>query len=404
MPLVTGTNLIYTESIMFNDCIIMAGGSGTRLWPASNSRMPKQFLPMPSPSLGQSVLAPGCFFNAAVERALAVIDRKGDGRVIIIAGRSHAAHIVRACERYSPQELKHIVLIPEPAAKNTAPAIACAVNFIDWMSGEERKVLVLTSDHIITPLERFLVDAAAAEAFAQADKLAIFGIKPQRPETGYGYIETGPLVSRIAEEPKVFNVASFREKPDEATAEAFLRAGNFFWNSGMFAFSTKFILDEFHRNAPQVILPFGQVLRAPDERSFRTERGLRILWEWLDLDLAYKKTEAISFDYAIAEKSSQVVMVSAGFDWTDVGSWDEYALLISQYDLNRSEVYQHNSKNCFVDSDIPVALIDAEDLIVVVRSGKHGESASVLISRKGETQKVRKIVEQIKAQGHNELL
>jgi mannose-1-phosphate guanylyltransferase/mannose-1-phosphate guanylyltransferase/mannose-6-phosphate isomerase len=337
-----------------------------------------------------------------VERALAVIDRDGDGRVIIIAGQSHAAAIVRACEGYSPAEKRHLVLIPEPEARNTAPAIACAVHFIDWMSGEERKVLVLTSDHIISPLERFVVDASAAEAFAQADRLAIFGLLPRGPETGYGYIEAGDLVSRQAEKPEVFTVTSFREKPDRETARAFLGAGNFFWNSGMFAFSSKFIMNEFRRSAPEVIGPFGK-LRAPDERSFRTERGLRILWDWLDLDEAYREAAAVSFDYAIAEKCAAAVMVSAGFNWFDVGSWDEYAVLLSGGGTP-TELFQTDAKNCFVDSDIPVALIGTEDLIVVVRSGKSGGPGSVLVAKRGETQQVRNIVEQIRARGRDELL
>jgi mannose-1-phosphate guanylyltransferase/mannose-1-phosphate guanylyltransferase/mannose-6-phosphate isomerase len=293
-------------------------------------------------------------------------------------------------------------------AKNTAPAIACAVMYSDWMSGKERNMLVLTSDHIIGPMEKFKVDAAAAEAFAQADKLAVFGIAPQRPETGYGYIEAGALLSAQAEDPKVYAVASFREKPGREQAERFVEAGNFYWNSGMFAFSSKFILNEFRQNVPSVILPFGK-LRAPDERSCKTERGLRILWEWLELDEAYREAEAISFDYAIAEKCSQTVMVRAGFDWTDVGSWDEYAVLMGTGagDMKHSEgteVFQTGSKNCFVDSDIPVALIGAEDLVVAVRAGKNGTDGAILISKRGETQKVREIVEQIKTKGRTELL
>ncbi|MDR2209865.1 MAG: mannose-1-phosphate guanylyltransferase [Spirochaetaceae bacterium] len=388
---------------MFTDCIIMAGGSGTRLWPASNSRNPKQFLPMPSAGETPEPFVTGSFLNAAIERALAVIDRQRDGRVIIIAGHSHIARIVKDCEKYPPQELQHLLLIPEPEPKNTAPAIACAVTFIDWAFGEERKILVLTSDHIITPLEKFLVDTAVAEAFVQADKLTIFGIKPQTPETGYGYIEAGTVVSRAAENPNVFKVLSFREKPDKKTAEAFLRAGNFYWNSGMFAFSSTFMLEEFRRSAPELMFPFGK-LRAPDERSFKTERGLRILWDWLGLEDAYQETQAISFDYAIAEKCSGAVMVEAGFRWIDVGSWDEYAVLIHRSGLNRSEVYQCESRECFVDSDIPVALIGVEDLIITVRSGKNGGPGSVLVAKRGQTQKVREIVDQIRANGRNELL
>jgi len=375
----------------------MAGGSGTRLWPASNTWTPKQFLPLPSGG-GQ-----GSFFNAAVERAMAVIDRKGDGRVIIIAGQFHAANIVKACEKYSDDEKRRMVLIPEPEAKNTAAAIACAINFIDWISGVERKVLVLTSDHLISPLDRFLVDAAAAEAFAQADRLAIFGIVPRGPGTGYGYIEAGQVVSRTAEEPHVYKVLSFREKPTREKAEEFLLEGNFFWNSGMFAFSSKFMLSEFHRHAEDIIRPFEK-LRAPDERSFKTERGLRILWEWLDMGEAYREVPSISFDYAIAEKCSDTVMVRAGFDWLDVGSWDEYAALLDSSGEHKAEVYQTGSKNCFVDSDIPVALIGVDDLIIAVRSRTNSGPGSVLISKKGKTQHVREIVEQIKAQHRTELL
>ena len=383
---------------MFNDCIIIAGGSGTRLWPASSSWAPKQFLPIPSPD------AKGSFFNAAVERALALISKDKEGRIIIIAGRYHVTHIIKACNKYSAAEKEHMVLIPEPEAKNTAPAIACALHYIDWMSGGmERNVIVLTSDHIISPLNRFLVDTAAAEAFSKADKLTIFGIKPNKPETGYGYIETGQLISSAAEQPNVYKVLSFREKPNRKKAEEFLKAGNFYWNSGMFAFSSKYMLNEFRRNALELIDPFGK-LRAPDERSFRNEHGLRILWEWLDLNKAYSEVKAISFDYAIAEKCTDTVMVTAGFDWTDVGGWDEYASLLEQSKLNKSEVYQIDTKNCFVNSDIPVALIGVEDLIVAVRSGKNGGPGSILIAKKGETQRVREIVEQIKEQDREELL
>ena len=375
----------------------MAGGSGVRLWPASHNQLPKQFLPLPN-SEGK-----GSFFNAAIERGLAVINKKKDSRVIIIAGSSHIANIVKACDIYSDDEKKHLLLIPEPAAKSTAPAIVCVLKYIDWMSGQDRKVLVLTSDHIITPLDRFAVDAEAAEQFAQADKLAVFGISPRGPDTGYGYIETEQLISRQAEKPDIYKVAAFREKPDLKTAQEFLAAGNFFWNSGMFAFSSRFMLGEFRRYAPDVLRPFEK-LRAPDERSFKAERGLRILWEWLDLKQAYNEAPAISFDYAIAEKCANTIMVQAGFDWLDVGSWDEYAALLEQGGLSRGEVYQTGSKNCFVDSEIPVALIGVEDLIIAVRLGKSGGPASVLVSKKGQSQQVREIVEQIKANDRKELL
>jgi mannose-1-phosphate guanylyltransferase/mannose-1-phosphate guanylyltransferase/mannose-6-phosphate isomerase len=390
---------------MFDDCIIMAGGFGTRLWPASNSRKPKQFLSIsPNDAGGVS------FFSAAVERALSVIDT-ADGRVIIIAGKSHVSPIVEACAAFRPEERKRLVLIPEPAAKNTAPAIACAVLYADWVSGAERNMLVLTSDHIIQPPETFKIDASAAAAFAQQDKLAVFGIPPTKPETGYGYIEIAKRLSipqdreqaagvRRLSEPEAYAVASFREKPDRKTAETYAASGRFFWNSGMFAFSSQFMLEEFSRRAPEVIRPFKK-LRAPDERCYGVDKGLRILEEWPELKDAYAEVKNISFDYAIAEKCSQTIMVKAGFDWIDVGNWDEYARLLGN---TGSELYQSGCESCFVDSDIPTALAGVKDLIVVVRSGRDGGPPVVLIAKKGETQRVRDIVEQIKTAGRTELL
>jgi mannose-1-phosphate guanylyltransferase/mannose-1-phosphate guanylyltransferase/mannose-6-phosphate isomerase len=388
---------------MFDDCIIMAGGAGTRLWPASTSRKPKQFLSVPPE---------GSFFSAALERALAVTASAKDGKVIIIAGRRHVDPITEACAGLNAGDKKRLVLIQEPSARNTAPAIACGILYSDWVSGGlERNILVLTSDHIIRPLEVFKANAAAAAAFARQDRLVIFGIPPASPETGYGYIETSELLpmpqgkpcqdkSQRCYEPEVYKVVSFREKPEQEKAEAFIKAGNFFWNSGMFAFSSKFMLEQFRQNAQDILLPFNK-LRVPDEQAYKTRKGLKVLSEWLDLEAAYEETQNISFDYAVAEKCSRTVMVKAAFQWTDVGSWDEYARIAGN---TGAEVYRSGSESTFVDSDIPVALCGADNLIVVVRSGKDGSPPAVLIAAKGKTQKVREIVEQIKTAKRTELL
>jgi mannose-1-phosphate guanylyltransferase/mannose-6-phosphate isomerase len=378
--------LHYTGT-MFNDCIIMAGGSGTRLWPASNSKIPKQFL---------SLTGEETFFNAAVERALNVIEK--DGRVIIIAGEAHVSHVIRTCARYGPDIKKRLLLIPEPEPMNTAPAIACGVYYAG-LDGGDRTVLVLTSDHVIRPLERFKADAAAAAGAAAAENLAIFGIPPLGPEIGYGYIETGdtlPAPGGAA----VRKVLSFREKPDRALAEKYLSLGNFYWNSGMFGFSVLFMTGEFRRNAPDSFSPFEKLL-PPTPESYALEEGVPVLRNWRGLREAYRAVRSISFDYAIAEKCGNTVMVAASFDWFDVGSWDEYARLSGD---RGSEVYNSGSASCFVDADIPVALCGVEDLIVTVRSGKDGSPQAVLIAKKGETQRVRDIVEQIKAAGRKDLL
>jgi mannose-1-phosphate guanylyltransferase/mannose-1-phosphate guanylyltransferase/mannose-6-phosphate isomerase len=349
-----------------------------------------------------------------VDRALGLIDTEGDGRVIIIAGDSHVPHIIRACGKYGPKEREHLVLIPEPAARNTAPAIACGVMYANWASGQDRNILVLTSDHIIQPADLFKAHAAAAAAFARQDKLVVFGIPPRGPETGYGYIEAGESLSAPPQpefrrqdggtvEPEAFRALSFREKPDKDRAEHFVASGNFYWNSGMFAFSSPFILQEFHHSAPELIIPFNK-LQAPDGQSYTVQGGIRVLREWQGLKEAYGAVKSISFDYAIAEKCAQTIMVAAAFEWFDVGSWDEYAKLAAHSGAAASEVYRSGSSNCFVDADIPVALCGVDDLIVVVRSGRDGAPPSVLISKRGETQRVREIVEEIRAAGRTELL
>jgi mannose-1-phosphate guanylyltransferase len=343
----------------------------------------------------------------SLERALRVT---GGGRVIIISGKRHVDHIIAAAARLSAGERRRILLIPEPAARNTAPAILCGALYAGLADGgPDRNMLVLTSDHIIRPWERFEADAAAAGTWARQDKLVVFGITPRGPETGYGYIETAEALSLPPaafpwEErgymPGTFRTLRFREKPDRKTAEEFIAAGNFFWNSGMFAFSSQFILGEFRKHAPDLFAPFDK-LQAPDNGAFRTRGDLKILENWRGLEEAYRQAASISFDYAIAEKCGATVMVKAGFDWTDVGSWDEYLRIAPSAG---SEVYLSGADSCFVDSDIPAALCGVKDLIVVVRSGGDGGPPALLIARKGETQRVRDIVEQIRAAGRKELL
>ena len=375
---------------MFDDCLIMAGGSGTRLWPASSSRLPKQFLP---------VSGKGSFFSLAVERALALTNEKG--RVIIITGKSHVPHVIADAAKLTAREKKRLLVISEPAAKNTAPAIACAVVYS--LFGHPGNMLVLTSDHIIKPLKVFKADAKAAAHAVKEGKLAVFGIPPSRPETGYGYIETakakGPALGAGAGRGGVFNVSAFHEKPNLQTAKKYIASGRFFWNSGMFAFASDFMAQEFRRLAPEVFLPFEK-LKPPKASSFSVERGVQILDAWSGLDGAYRKAKSISFDYAIAEKCQKTVMIRTNFDWIDVGNWEEYVKVCGK----NSQVFGVSAENCHVDSDIPVALAGVKDLIVVIRRGKNGEPPIALVTKKGQSQKVRNIVDQIRKAGKTELL
>jgi len=396
---------------MFDDCLIMAGGSGTRLWPASSSKKPKQFLHVAKDRTET-------FFSLSLERAFHVI-KEGTGKVIVIAGKTHIPFVIEACSALGAAEKKRLVLIPEPMAKNTAPAVACAVTYSRITGGHNRSMLVLTSDHIIGPMESFRKDAETAAFHAIAKdtpasgggRLVVFGIVPSRPETGYGYIETS---GRPAD--GVYNVTNFREKPDFDTAKKLAASKKHFWNSGMFAFGCNFIEEEYSRLAAPVIRPFAR-LEAPSAKSYSMTKGLRVLANWDGLEEAYRRTKAISFDYAIAVNCKNTVMVRSRFDWIDIGSWDEYARLTKTGGLfpadaaadvkaaAKGDVYTAGiSDSCFVDSDIPVALVGVDDLIVVIRSGHDGLPRAALVAKKGESQRVKEIVEQIKKTGKTEIL
>jgi mannose-1-phosphate guanylyltransferase/mannose-6-phosphate isomerase len=374
---------------MYDDCVVMAGGSGTRLWPLSNSRTPKQFLTVPS---GKK----DTFFTLSLERAFSIT--KEDGKIIIIAGKNHVRPIIGSCAEFDESRKKRILVIPEPSAKNTAAAVFCALVFLEKIyCGENRKIFVLPSDHLIEPQDLFTAQALDFLDHIEKENIAVFGVQPSAPETGFGYIE----INNIEKKEKDINkVLSFHEKPDRETAEKYIQSGNFFWNSGMFAFSTRFITQEFLKLAPDIAAPFEKV----GFPNAHCQNEITLIENWDGLAAAYAQIKKISFDFAVVTKCAKVIMSAARFQWRDVGCWDEYASLAQQAVSSEENIFRINSENTFVDSDIPVALCGADDLIVVVRSGKGGALPSVLIAKKGETQKVGAIVDMINAQDKKELL
>ncbi|MDR0539080.1 MAG: mannose-1-phosphate guanylyltransferase, partial [Spirochaetaceae bacterium] len=334
---------------MYTDAVILAGGSGTRLWPLSNSRRPKQFLP--APGRGKT------FFRLAAERAFAAL--APDGHLLIIAGSAMVSHVIASCESLAVEERSRITILTEPRAKNTAPALACAVFYINALAktnAEKRTVLALSSDHIIEPVSDFAGCAAALKTRVEKGGLGVFGIKPSRAETGYGYIETERTENPLKK------VLSFHEKPDEETARRYIESGNYFWNSGMFAFTAGFIAGQFRAQAPQVFAPFEK-LHAPPHEAYEYRNNISVLHTWPELEEAYIQAESISFDYAIAEKCADVIMAESCFSWIDIGSWDEYALLdggaAAQDDGNTvksKDVFMADCHNTYIDSEIPAAL------------------------------------------------
>ncbi len=389
---------------MVTDVIIMAGGSGTRLWPASARHLPKQYL---------AVDGEQSFFDLALKRAHSVLDSAADetqtpeGRLIIIAAASHLP-LVKACvSRGTESEKARTLLVNEPVARNTAPAMACAVALIQKALGADRSALVLTSDHLIEPIGDFLADVGRADALAREGWLCVFGIPPTHPATGFGYIEQGQA---IANHPGCYQVEGFREKPDEATARAFLDKGGFSWNSGMFCFATDRLAAAFDEYAPAILAPF---MGLPDPVIATNDIGSLEVASWPGLEGAYHSAPATSFDYAIAEKARHRALVPASFAWRDIGSWDDWAAMHEakraagdkeSLDVGKAQGIAVESRNCFVDSDIPVALCEVDDLIVVIRKGENGEEPRALVCRRGASQRVKDVVEALKGAGREELL
>ena len=349
--------------------LILAGGSGTRLWPASRAAAPKQYLSFDG---GPSYL------QQAMLRARAA----GSDLIVVVTGEDQLPAVAAQCA--APETAADAAandapcyLLGEPAARNTGPAVALGARFVAQLrpsAAADAALLVLSSDHAIAPLAAFTADVGAARRLARQGWLTTFGIRPTRPETGYGYLELGAALEGG------FQVAAFREKPDRAAAARFVAAGGFLWNAGLFLFPLASLRRELRRCAPEIALPLERAaMPAPGAAP---GSGPAAVAPSAELRAVYRELPAISIDYALMERSRRVAAVRASFQWSDVGSWDELAR-ISRGDAPAAAA---EARGNAVFSELPVALAGVDDLIVVVKNG------AVLVTRKGRTQLVREVV------------
>jgi len=348
--------------------VIMAGGKGARFWPRSRERMPKHLL---------DILGERTIIRETVDRIRPLVPAE---RTLIVTGRSHAAELIHQLPEIPPENI-----LIEPVGRNTAPCIGLAALHI-LKRVPDAVMLVLPSDHRIGDevVFRRVLQAAAGTAL-QGDPLVTIGIRPTGPETGYGYIEQGELVSKSGSD-EIYRVRSIREKPPREQAERFLAEGGFSWNSGMFVWK-----------ASTIIKAIGLYL--PD-----LQRGLLEIREALGTDreeevvgAIYAGLKSVSIDYGVMEKAKDVLVIPGAFDWSDLGSWD--ALWeVSQKDENgntvRGEFIGIDAADSLVHSSGKlVALIGVKDLLVVETKD------ALLICRRGRSQDVRKIVDSLEKNG-----
>lgn len=351
--------------------VILSGGSGTRLWPLSREKHPKQFIPFDGDTL----------FGKTLERVAAL---PKIAEPIIVCNEEHrffASGIVR-------KKGLSARIILEPKPRNTAPAIAlaalAALENNDGSSGDP-VLLVLPSDHSISPVESFAAAVALAAKGAEEGMLTALGVVPTRPETGYGYIREGEALPWGGHA-----VARFVEKPDAQTAEDMLRFGGHVWNSGMFLFTASVFLEELERHAPKMRAAVEAVwaTRTRDGRLMRFDED------------AFEATPADSIDYAVMEKTNRAAVVGLAARWNDLGSWSAFYDEARRDDAGNAvvgDVVLKDVKNCYVHSSHRlVAAMDVADVAVVETAD------AVLVMDRNKTQGVKALLASLKSDGRPE--
>lgn len=350
--------------------VILSGGSGSRLWPLSRAGYPKQFLAL----AGENTMLQ--------ETAQRVADARFADPLIIC----NEEHRFIVAEQLRGQARQHGDIILEPLGRNTAPAVAvAALRLIE--TDENALMLVMPSDHVIKNQQAFLDAVESAAAAAREGALVTFGITPHQPETGYGYIKRA---GQWGTHEGVNGVEQFVEKPDTATAQAYLEEGSYLWNSGIFLFTAKAYLNELEGSHPEMIKACRRAL-AEGERDLTFSR--------LNAE-AFAASPADSIDYAVMEKTQQAAVVPVDMGWSDLGAWSALWEIESKDEngnATQGDVLLHDTRNSYVHSDHPLVAVAGLENVVVVATDD-----AVLVADRNNAQDVKHLVECLKAEKRDE--
>lgn len=351
--------------------VVLAGGSGSRLWPLSRSAYPKQLLPLVS---GKTML------QDTVLRAFAIGDTVASP--IVICNQEHRFLVAEQLQEIEASNA-HIIL--EPFGKNTAPAVAISALHL-LKEHNDPILLVLPADHVIKDMNTFMTAVSHATRCAEAGHLVTFGITPTHPETGYGYIKIGAELP----EKKGFSVDQFVEKPNLNAAESYIASGNYFWNSGIFMFRASRYLEELRRHAPDM-------LAACEKSVLKMTRDL----DFIRLDKeSFSDCPSDSIDYAVMEKTQDAVLVPLNAAWSDVGSWT------ALWEVQNPDQHGNVTQGDVVTEQVTNSYLRAESrMLAVVGVSDHiviETSDAVLVAHKDNSQAVKKMVELLKLKQRTE--
>jgi mannose-1-phosphate guanylyltransferase len=354
--------------------VIMAGGTGSRLWPLSRTLYPKQFMALE----GEETM-----LQATLKRLRGL----EHSPAIVITNEEHR-FIVAEQIRLTGEETGPLIL--EPVGRNTAPAVALAA--LEALNSEEDPVLlIMAADHVIGDIAAFQKTVLSAGKIAETGKLVTFGIVPTEAETGYGYIRAQGL-SKTADDSdeKGYPVAEFVEKPDSETAQRYLESGEYFWNSGMFMFKARRYLEELEAFSPAILTACRTAMKHTS-RDLEFHRVDKVHFEACPSD---------SIDYAVMEKTKDACVVPLDVQWNDIGSWSalwNIAAKDANNNVVKGDILLHDTRNCYINTTGKlVATVGLEDIVVV------NTKDAVLVATKDKVQDVKEIVEALKAQNRSE--